>query len=1109
MGVKLFLRILVTVISISHQQNQMAKMRAEQERRMREQQARMEAEADKRKGFSFTVSGQAAPLPIVYGKNVLGGIETAHKVSNNYNSGSESSASKVLSQGLGTSGSGSKNEFLHVQYALCHEGIEGVQWIKVNGVDYNDSQSKFQHRFRIYNDGGTADPAAVANGFPSTNTFTGTANASATYKLNRDDYNYAGVPSVEFLVKGRKIKTIVRSGAGTEADPYTYALSTAPSYSNNPAYCLLDYLMNANFGRGLPESEIDLESFYDAARVCDTIVMTQALIGGQVNGHKTIHTVADYASLPGNLEDRTYENEVWQTEDTENFYQWQRTSWAETSYDERRDIPLYECNMVINPEAPIRDNIEQLLYTMGLAELSWTTSGKYKLSLKYPTTQQEAEALVNPAHVFNEDNILKDEVKIAYTSASDRFNQATISFVNEHEDFKEDSISWPPLYSSTYNTYLAEDGNQPLKSSITSGGVTDPYHAQALCEQLVRRSRTLKSISFRVDNSGLTVEPGDFIKVTIPQNNLTDQIVRVEEIQVNSDLSVKISGYTFDHNVLAWNIANDIAYTEQPAYDFTVDAPTNLVYDEGSVNNDNKHVIGNLTWTDNNNGSAFSYDISYRVNGASDYIFLANTKYNQIELFNFEGLANNDYFDFKVQAKSPLGQLSDPVEITNQFVQKAPNEIVSLQISEEQYITNNASGLKNRLLLSWVPDNTGVLAYYYLVEYKRHSDSTYQTVGTTNNPEISIPDVKADDFDFRITPYSVYNYVGDAFEVRQTIIGFSAAPASPTGFTGNINEGQINLTWDAPTELDVLYGGHSEIKFHLATDGTATWDTASTVVSSLSGNTTNKTVPTLTGTFFIRFYDAGNRFSATPAQFISTFVDESFNFIQEYDQDAINYSGAKTNCTYNSSTSTLDLDANQELMVYEFNSVVDLNEIVTVRVTPDLKMLVTVAGVNVADYVNIATEPRFFGPYADATAKIYIATTDDDPNGTPTWSDWKFLLVSSYKARAMKFKLEIRTKDTNTAVSVTDLNVTIDKKDVIKTGTSTSSTSADTTVTYPTAFYAGLSGTNAPRVGIQTVGGVAGDQVVISSRDHTGFVYSIYNSGSRVQRTIDYQAIGQ
>jgi len=196
-------------------------------------------------------------------------------------------------------------------------------------------------------------------------------------------------------------------------------------------------------------------------------------------------------------------------------------------------------------------------------------------------------------------------------------------------------------------------------------------------------------------------------------------------------------------------------------------------------------------------------------------------------------------------------------------------------------------------------------------------------------------------------------------------------------------------------------------------------------------------------------------------------------------------------------------------MVYEFNQVVDLNEVVTVRVMPDFKMIVTNAGIDVADYVNVSLEPRFVGPFADATARVYVATTDDDPNGTPTWSDWKFLLVSSYKARGLKFKLEIDTVDTNTAVSVTDLTVTIDKKDVIKTGTSTSSTSADTTVTYPTAFYGGLTGTNAPRVGIQTIGGTAGDQVVISSRDNTGFVYSIYNGGSRVQRTIDYQAIGQ
>ena len=346
MGLKLFLRVLTTIISISYQQRQMAKMRAENERRR----AEAEAAADKRKGFIFTISGEAAPLPIVYGKQMIGGIETSHKVSNSYLAGDESLADKVLFETLGSSGTGSKNEFLHVQYALCHEGIEGVQWIKVNGVDYNEENSKFDHRFRIYNNGGTADPAATANGFPSTNTFTGTANVSATYKLNRDDYNYAGVPSVQFLVKGRKIKTIVRSGAGTDLSPYSYALSSTSSYSNNPAYCLLDYLMSANFGRGLPESEIDLESFYNAAKVCDTIVMTQALVGGQVNGYKTIHTVADFSSLPGDLEDKTYENEIWQTEDNDKFYQWQRTSWQETAFSERRDIPLYECNMVVNPD---------------------------------------------------------------------------------------------------------------------------------------------------------------------------------------------------------------------------------------------------------------------------------------------------------------------------------------------------------------------------------------------------------------------------------------------------------------------------------------------------------------------------------------------------------------------------------------------------------------------------------------------------------------------------------------------------------------------------------------------------------------------------------------
>jgi hypothetical protein len=91
------------------------------------------------------------------------------------------------------------------------------------------------------------------------------------------------------------------------------------------------------------------------------------------------------------------------------------------------------------------------------------------------------------------------------------------------------------------------------------------------------------------------------------------------------------------------------------------------------------------------------------------------------------------------------------------------------------------------------------------------------------------------------------------------------------------------------------------------------------------------------------------------------------------------------------------------------------------------------------------------------------------------------------------------------------LSITVDKKDIIKVGTSTSSAGGDTTVTFTDPFYGGPGGTNSPTIGTMIIGGNIGDIVHIVSRDKTGFVYSIYATGSstRLVRNIDFQAIGQ
>jgi len=655
------------------------------------QQNKMKREADKRKGFNLTISGQAVSVPVAYGKNALGGIEVKHQVNNSYTSATNN-ASKTFSENFpNTSKSGSKNEYLTVQYALCHEGIEGVQWVKVDGIDYNDNSKKFKHIIRTHKLGGVADAIATANNIDSNNRFTNTAYASATFKLNRDDYNYNGIPQMEFLVKGRKVKWVKELNG-------VYSLSTTSIYSNNPALCLLDYLMNSRFGRGLSVNEIDLESFYKSAAVCDTVVATDRTVAGQVNNQLSVTEVADFGSLPSDLEEYVYEK-LWKTLDTGKYWQWNRTQWVETVYNVTRPIPLYECNLTLDTESNIRDNIERIMNTMGLAELTWSSEGKYKLLLEHPKTATELSNLVDANHYFTDNDIIRDDASLSWPSASSRLNQATINFLNEHEDFKEDTITWPLSYSAVHTQYLTEDNNQPFQANIDADGITDPYHALAMAEQAVRKARSIFTLNFTVSKKGLNLEPGDFIKVNSDNLNILNEIFRVESIEVRGDFTVGLTCYKFDHEALAWNVEDDIAYTTQPVFDFSVGAPTNGVFTQGAEDNLGTSS-GRLSWEEADDIAVIDYLVEVSRDNKVTYQTLGVTRSTT---FDVTGLKTGAY-DFSIRGRTPLGGLSDRLEVDDETVLlKTVGKVAIIYANTGDELTNTQS---------YTPGANPFVAYY-------------------------------------------------------------------------------------------------------------------------------------------------------------------------------------------------------------------------------------------------------------------------------------------------------------------------------------------------------------------------------------------------------------
>jgi len=696
---KFILQLVITVASVAYQQSQMRKMQREQ---------------DKRRGQRVTIRGEAESIPVVYGKQMVGGIEVKHKVSPDYTYVSENSGAVVFDEGLGTTNvTGTKHEFLCVQTAICQDGIEGVQFVNIDGKPYNLKDEKFKHRIVINNSGGVAENLATANGIPATNTFTGCSFSTAIYRLNREEPQYNGIPFTEFFVKGRKVRTILNNAG-------TYSLSGTYTYSNNPALCLLDYMLNSDFGKGLSISDLDLESFYNAANVCDTTVLTGVSAFGHINGFKPVLDFDTFSDFP-ELGEEAY---LYQSTDNGNLYSWSNSNGNYSSYSTSssvRNVPLYECNLIIDTSAKIRDNIEAILSTMGLAELTWTSEGKYKLLLEYPTNETELEALIDPTHEFDDNSIMRDSIELNWTSLSDRFNHVTVRFLNEHEDFKDDSRSWPPKTSSVYSTYFNEDNSQQLSTEINFDGCSDPYHALAKAEQMVRQSREMYTISLKVNKQGLTLEPGDFFSVTLTDQGLSNEIFRVESIEVNEDLTVSVTGYKFSSEFLAWNVADNEAYSTRPGIDTKIPGPAQITAtDTGFVNDDGIFMPAvELNWTASNDASVRSYELQYKVSTDTTYSSYRTSQLSHV----VNGLRTGTQYTFRVRAISNTGRFSEFATVTHTVGGDTTNPGIPSGLS--------ASGHFKYIALEWTNPADADLAFIEVYENTTNSTSGGTLVGTT------------------------------------------------------------------------------------------------------------------------------------------------------------------------------------------------------------------------------------------------------------------------------------------------------------------------------------------------------------------------------------------
>jgi hypothetical protein len=59
----------------------------------------------------------------------------------------------------------------------------------------------------------------------------------------------------------------------------------------------------------------------------------------------------------------------------------------------------------------------------------------------------------------------------------------------------------------------------------------------------------------------------------------------------------------------------------------------------------------------------------------------------------------------------------------------------------------------------------------------------------------------------------------------------------------------------------------------------------------------------------------------------------------------------------------------------------------------------------------------------EADARLMVRATQDDPAGTPTWTEWQRLDSAEFQARAFDFRLDLTSSDDSFSISISSLSV--------------------------------------------------------------------------------------
>jgi len=341
---------------------------------------------------------------------------------------------------------------------------------------------------------------------------------------------------------------------------------------------------------------------------------------------------------------------------------------------------------------------------------------------------------------------------------------------------------------------------------------------------------------------------------------------------------------------------------------------------------------------------------------------------------------------------------------------------------------------------------------YVQVEFRKSSETNWRDGGYGDLGTFEINDIEDGIYDFRVRAINSFGIKG-AWTTRSSyaVEGLSQPPQDVAGFSAEVNSDTVNLSWTAVPDLDLSY---YVIRHAKETSG-ATWSGAVTYVEKVARPSTEVSVPAKAGTYLIKAVDKTGSQSVNATSVVVTDDEVTPRPTVVTITESPTFAGTKTDVVVQDSELRLgsitlfdDLAGNFDDLVgdfdalgvrysntsgiYYFNNIIDRTVAEQGFITVDIKTrrFDTTSGLwdDLAGKIDTLS-----GYWDDLTANAdfddtniiaYVSTTNDDPTGSPTWSDWRKVRAANIYGRALRFKVELSADAAGISPAISELSAT-------------------------------------------------------------------------------------